>query len=190
MKKRVLQSCVIAAVVILTSTPVMAMNTQGPGWTYTEVQLSMLDLEVDALGSSSWNPTSLGLRIGHFLMRDVAIEGRLAFGVGDDSARTNDTRQTTELDHLFGVYGVAHLPMHGRISPYALAGYTSARASWEVSDPFGTQSGSESKGGFSWGAGVGLKLEPQFSVNFEYIQYLKGSDYDLSAVSIGANFQF
>jgi len=183
MRNQVLRKLVFLGIAALVSTP--AAGTEA-GSTYAGGQFAMLDYDVD--GVSSFNPTGLIGRVGHFVADYVAIEGRVGFGLSDDSITVQGVRVTGELENLFGAYVVGHLPIEGAFSPYGLLGFTSAKARLELPD-FGI-SETDTDSGFTWGLGVDIRVNPQVSINGEYVRYLDESEYDFSALSFGVNFWF
>ena len=183
MRNRVLRKLAFVGVAALVSTPVTGSEA---GSTYAGGQFALLDYDVDGL--SSFNPTGLVGRVGHFVVDYVAIEGRIGFGLGDDSITVQGIRVDGQLENLFGAYVVGHLPIEGAFSPYGLLGFTSAKAKLELPG-FGV-SETDTDSGFTWGLGVDIRVSQQVSVNGEYVRYLDERDYVFSALSFGVNFWF
>jgi len=184
MRNRALKQLGVFAVVALFSVPATSSEA---GSTYAGGQFALLDFD---LGFVDFEPTALVGRVGHFFVDNVAIEGRIGVGISDDSISAPGARLSVELENLFGVYLLGHLPIEGIVSPYGLIGFTSAKAKATFEDDFGRFSESDSESGFTWGLGVDVRVAQQVSLNAEYVRYLDKSDFDFSAVSLGVNYWF
>lgn len=144
----------------------------------------------DESGVDDLNPTALIGRLGHYFHENFSLEGRLGFGLSDDSLSGNGLTADFEIDSLFGFYGVGHLPINEVASVYALAGFTQGEASITVSDGTNSASESDDDSGFSYGLGAAFNVSPNAALTVEYISYLDKSDYQLTALSAGMNFTF
>lgn len=164
------------------------MSIAGPvesGKTYAGIQYSVLEFDVDGL-DENLEPDAGVVRFGHFFVNNLALEGRVGFGLGDDSQRESSGIVDAELDRLFGIYVAGHIPVGSAASIYGLVGYTDAEADFSAG-PFSV-SGSDSGGSF--GAGVDLYLGESVGLNAEYVRYLEEDDYEFSAMSAGVKFMF
>ena len=176
----------LIAVTLLSSAAAMttvAASANSAGSGYVGVLASHYTFDVSGV-SEDLNPTGLTLRGGYFLTDYIAVEGRLGTGVNDDSIGNSGV--DLELDHLFGVYAVGHIPVNEVFSFYGLLGFSYAEAT--VSSRWA--SASDDDDGFSYGAGVQVNFTPQISGQLEYVSYLSKSDYDLNAASIGLSYNF
>ncbi|UPT53240.1 hypothetical protein [Synechococcus phage Yong-L1-251] len=171
---------IAAASFALTSSAVFA-NSAGTG--YAGGMFSHYNFDVSG-ASEDLNPTGLTVRGGYFFTDNFAVEGRLGTGLNDDNISGTDV--DIELDQLFGVYAVGHLPVNDVFSFYGLLGFSYVEAT--VSDRF--FSVSDDDDGFSYGAGIQVNFTPQVSGNVEYVAYLDKSDYNLTAASIGLSYNF
>lgn len=174
---------------------VMAQSTAGytQGTTYYGAQISQFDYEetIDvgvARGTASAKPPVFVARIGHFLSDYVAIEGRLGTSLNDDSIEFADidTGAKLEVDHIAGVYGVGHLPLGQSASLFAVLGYTNIEGTFSAEGESWTNDDS----GISYGGGIQTLFTPNVSASVEYMSYLNKSDYDVKAISVGANYHF
>lgn len=150
------------------------------------VGLQAAQLMYDESGIDEVSPTVLIGRFGHHYSRFMSLEGRVGFGIEDDSVTESGTKISLEIEHLVGLYGVGHLPF-GRIGAlYALAGVSDIGLKASA----GQLSDHKSDSGFSYGLGLELNLGRRASLTVEYTSYLNTSDYDITAVSAGANVKF
>lgn len=123
------------------------------GSSYGGVSFSQLTYDEDGV-SDDPKLTALTGRFGYFVANQIAIEGRLGFGLSDDTVTVNDFGQTVdvdfEIDRLFGIYAVGHLPLSNTASLYAVLGFTDIKATFSAEGL--SFSGTDS--GFSYGAGA------------------------------------
>lgn len=173
MKAKYLISAVAATLI---STPVFATDA-GEG--YVGGQFSRTTYEESGVDVS---PTAIIGRLGYFVVDNFAVEGRLGFGVGDDSAFGADF----EIDSIAGLYGVGHLPLGDVASVYAIAGFSRGEAT--ASGPGGSISADDTD--FSYGVGLQAKFAPTLSGHVEYMSYLDKSDYEITAIGLGLNYHF
>ncbi|MCS2608687.1 porin family protein [Halomonas dongshanensis] len=192
--------CATSIAALLTSAQAIAQSTAGytQGTTYYGAQVSQFDYEqsIDlgfTQGTATAKPPVFIARIGHFLSDYVAIEGRLGTSLNDDSVEFNaagigdiDNEYKVEVDHIAGVYGVGHLPLGQSASLFAVLGYTSAEATLSG---YGTSETSDDSG-ISYGGGIQALFTPNVSASVEYMSYLNKSEYDVKAISVGANYHF
>lgn len=166
----------------LVSTPVFAASA---GESYVGGQFARANY--DESGVPDVNPTAFVGRLGHFVVDNFAVEGRLGFGLSDDSVTLGGITADFEIDSLAGLYGVGHLPLGNVASVYALAGFTRGEATVTVP---GFVSESDDDTDFSYGVGVQAKFTPALSGHVEYMSYLDTSDYEITAVGVGLNYHF
>jgi len=178
--KKHLATAIAAASFALVSSSAFA-NSAGTG--YVGGLLSHYSYDESGV-SETLNPTGITVRGGYFLVDNFALEARLGTGLSDDSV--NGLPVDLELDQLFGVYAVGHLPVNNAFSFYGILGFSYAEAT--VSAPGVSVTADDD--GFSFGAGVQVNFTPQVSGQLEYVSYLNKSDYDLNAASIGLSYNF
>lgn len=181
--------------VSLVALPLFFMSTTASadplskGSGYLGGQYSLLTYSEDGINEDA-EPTAFTGRIGHFIADRVALESRIGAGLGDDEVRVNtyagSVDVNVELDSLFGIYAVGHIPLAPSASIYGLIGFTSIEATFSA----GGYSASMSDSGLSYGFGAEFYPNQKFSMNVEYAQYLNETGYNLSAVNIGGSFHF
>ena len=164
--------------------PMPQALTQGKG--YIGANYTELTYDQDGMAKDP-EPTVLVGRLGYFIIDQIAVEGRLGFGLSDDTIQVDtngSTKVEFEIDRLSGVYLLTHLPISNGLSFYGLVGYTKAKIT-----PRGYAL-SDTENGFSYGFGAELHSSDQFGLNIEYTQYLDEKGYDLSGISLGAKIYF
>ncbi len=126
-------------------------------------------------------PTALIARYGQFLNNWFAIEGRIGFGLEDDSLEVGSLDIDVKVEHIIGLYGVFHTGSISIASLYGIVGYTQI-------DLEGSAHGitiDENANGLSYGLGVNIG-----SLSIEYMDYIEDDYYDVTAISLGYIFRF
>lgn len=161
---------------------------------YGGIQYAITDFSFEGV-SEDFSPTGLIGRAGSNMNQYVSIEGRLGFGLSDDTVTATDGVTTAsisiELDTLIGIYGVGHVPLGKSSSIYALLGLTRVDATASASlTGFGSASESDDETDLSYGIGADIGILYNLWVNVEYVQYIDKSDFDVSAIALGLKFGF
>ena len=155
------------------------MHAAQEGSKYAGLQYALVTYEED--GFDDVEPTALVGRIGQFTSDNFAIEGRLGFGLQDDTIDVGPFDLDLEVNSLFGVYGVLQSSPSNGISVYGILGFS--RVELEAT-ALGV-SVSDDDTGLSYGFGLNLK-----GFNVEYMSYLDEDDYQISALSLGFVAEF
>lgn len=174
-----------APLLALLLAPGAAAASWEPGATHLTLQYAGLDYALGATSESA-RPSATVVRVGHQLSERFGVQGRLGLrGGGGDAAGAVDggaeETLTVRLDRLAGLYASARIGRRDRVSGYALAGYTDARAG-----AAGVQAtASEAARGPSVGVGLDYAFDPDYRVNLEYMHYIDRGEVRLSALGIG-----
>ena len=168
-------------------------------------------LTVSPEGGSDLDLSALGVRGGYYFNKYFSVEGRLAFGVGDDSQNLGTVtdpvfgpislEETVELDYSIGVYAVGHIPLTEQFQLYGLVGFTQH----EITDTVcGTAinlgiteclSDSFDDSDLSFGVGAEFDMTKNLSLGVEYVSYftdgdIEGLKYDTDGLGITLNYIF
>jgi opacity protein-like surface antigen len=138
-------------------------------------------LEIDGVSGDA-NPTALFIRGGYQFNPYIAAEARL--GTGLDSDKFHDIK--TEIEDFIGVYAKAGLPTTIGLYPYVALGYTKG----ELKASGRGFSSKDDESDVSLGIGVDYAFDRNFSIGLEYMKYIDTSDYEVSGLSLGANYRF
>lgn len=144
-------------------------------------------------GFSTAHPIAATFKLGNHLASNLAVEGRLAVGLTDDSASgCVDTgagivcgTADIEVDYYYGAYFKALLPA-GVVLPYAILGFTKA----ELTASAGGQSVSGDDSDVSFGVGIDFAPGGPTGFNVEIMRLLDGPGFDVTALSAGVVFRF
>lgn len=133
------------------------------------------------IGSNGYDLSSIVLRGGMRLSDHVAVEGRFAFGLGDDINLILGSPVKLELNHLYGVYVMGILPLTDTAEAYGIVGYTDGELT--ATGPGGTVVIGDDD--ISFGIGGQVEVANDVKVTFEYMQYFNEATYDVEAITVG-----
>ena len=163
---------------VLAATPAFAL---GPLYLGANYMMTTVDINEVSL-PDEYSLDAVTLLAGFYLIDILAVEARVGFGAGSDTANSVNS----EIDNTYGVYARAELPI-GIFRPYVIAGLTSSEFS---SDAFSSQDDSD----LSYGAGLDLKLTDHFGLNAEYMllgEYeFSSTKVDVESLSLGLKLYF
>ncbi len=137
-----------------------------------------------------FNPTALVFRGGYKLNKNFALEGRFGFGLSSDSQIVSGINLDLEVDTIYGAYGIGYMPVSDKVDVYGILGVTQGKLSATASLGSISASVTGDDSDISYGVGADFNVSNQVAINIEYMSYFSKSDFDASALSIGANFNF
>jgi len=161
-------------------------------------------LTVSPEGGPDLDLSALGVRGGYYFNKYFSVEGRLAFGVGDDSVSEvidigfgpETATLTFDLDYSLGVYAVGHIPLTEQFQLYGLVGFTKHEITVDASIPsLGSDSESFDDNDLSFGVGAEFDMTKNLSLGVEYVSYFTDGDidglkYDTDGLGITVNYIF
>lgn len=147
----------------------------------------------DESGYPNANPTALGIRGGMYFVPNVAVEGRFALGLSDDTVRvfvpgTGYVDIDLKLENAISLFVKADLPVAPTAKLYGLIGFTQAETKAKARGYPVSVSNSDS--GLSYGVGVEVGVNNGIYIGAEYIMYINESDYDYTGINIGVTRVF
>ncbi len=175
-------SALVGALVLFGSQITLAEEAGG----YLGAQYAQTTYEQSGSGfDGEADPKAIVFVGGYKFNENVALEGRVGFGSGDDQYTTGTN---IELDKLISVLG--KFSLGGSVSPYLLVGFSDVEFD---SNNTGTAEGN----GVSFGAGIDINVSENTTIGLEYISYVDddddangGGSAEATAVSLGVNFHF
>ncbi|EKF74734.1 hypothetical protein A11A3_06918 [Alcanivorax hongdengensis A-11-3] len=150
---------------------------------YVGLMYNALNQETDG---DDFEPSALQARFGLQFTPNVAVEGRLGYGIDSDEM------SSVEIDPkwLVGAYLKLGLDKSLPVSPYLLAGHSSAQADIKVSGLLGSSTEERTASDPSYGAGVDFNLAPQHAINVEWLMLDDDDGYDLTTINVGYVHRF
>ena len=148
------------------------------GQNYFGIQYALTEVDPKDSGLDEFEPTALGLKVGHFTTNNVAIEGRLGIGLQDDDQSVGPFDIEFEIDRLIGLYAVFQTSGSGTTDFYGIVGFSEVEGSISIDGFSGSESEDES--GLSYGFGVNIG-----GFNAEYMVYLDEDDVEVTAIGLG-----
>jgi outer membrane immunogenic protein len=173
----------VTTAALMLSNSVYAGNA---GSRYGGIQYAITTYSEDGV-SEEPKPTALIGLVGANITDRFAVEGRLGFGLQDDTVSVSGADVSTDIDSLIGVYGIGHINLGGGSSVYGLLGVSRAELTFSYPDNPVLESKSDNKTGLSFGIGADIPVSNYVALNIEFVQYLM-SGFDLSAFSFGVKF--
>jgi len=194
--KHVLLGCALAAL----SANTMAADKTGSS--YVGAEYTMLTVSPEFL--PDLDLSALGVRGGYYFNKYFSVEGRLAFGVGDDSISEivdigfgpETATLKFNLEYALGVYAVGHIPLTEQFQLYGLVGLTQASVKVDAAIPsLGSDSNSYDDNSLSYGVGAEFDMTKNLSLGVEYVSYISDGDieglsYDSDGLGITLNYLF
>lgn len=156
---------------------------------YFQLGGSALNIEADP-GALDADVFTLHGGLGYQFNQFFAAEGRIGFGIADDTVSANTTAGVQEVDvelnNYIGVYGKAGVPVGSFAWPYVAFGYT--RGELEVSSPAGSFDDSDSD--VSFGAGADFDLSAGSKLGLEYMRFYDEDGTTLDGFSLNYKSMF
>lgn len=170
---------------LLLSTSAFAANATG---NYAGVQYGMATYS--ETGFPDLSPSVLFLRAGHKMSKNLAIEGRIGFGIASDSTIISGINLDLKVDSLLSAFAVGSVPVSRNVDVYGLLGLTSGKLTATASSGGLSASASTTESDLSYGFGVNISSSKDMSWNAEYVSYINKSAWSISTLSVGVNFAF
>ena len=164
----------------LVSGSALAANPQKA---YVGAQYAMITYSES--GVPNYNPAALVIRGGYNFSKYLGVEGRIGFGISDDTQNVSGFDVKLEVDNIYGAYAVGRLPLAKSFDLYGVAGFTSGSLTASAAGI----SVSETENDLSLGIGAEFFLQ-NVSFSLEYMSYMRKSNFDVSAFGLGVNYNF
>lgn len=129
-------------------------------------------------GSRDFDTPTLNLALGNIFNPNFAIEGRLGFGVDDDT----DNGIKAEIEDYFAIYAKPMLPLSDVLTLYGLLGIAETTIDTNVGD--------DDDDDISYGIGLSAKTRQGFDLFAEYITLYDDDNVEVSGFNLGANMRF
>ncbi len=175
----------IGAVILVASIAGNVYSAEGDS--YLGIQYGIVT--VSESGFPDFEPTALVGRYGKFTSDNIAVEGRLGFGLSDDTQDIGiGVDADIEIDHILGVYGAYYFgTSSSKVRAYGILGFTQGELT--ISAP-GFGSVSEDDSDISFGLGVNFAIGENGVINLEYMDYMEIEGTDITAIALGYNAAF
>lgn len=161
---------------ILFSSPATAFTL------YADLDYMYHDIDV---GGTELNPSSVSLKLGVPVTKNVAVEVVYASGIEDDKVNA----LTLEVNEIVGAYFRFHSTMYGRgTHVYLLAG----QAYTTITTTINNVENEEDFEDFSWaiGAEEESRAIKKFYYTFEYNRYYDDDSLNVTGISLGIKYEF
>lgn len=142
----------------------------------------------DESGLSSASPTALKLEYGRYVTDSIAIEGHVAFGLGEDTISFQGFDIDIEMKQAISIFVKGDLNLSENVNLYGLVGLTKGKLKATI--PAFNESFTENDSGLSYGVGIESETASGLIFSAEYIMYLSEDDYDYSGFNLGIAKKF
>ncbi|MDX1803784.1 MAG: porin family protein [Alcanivorax sp.] len=177
MKKALLASGLLAM-----SLPALAQGIyQQDG--YVGLQYNMLNQET---AGNDIKPGAFQTRFGLQFTPNVALEGRLGYGLQDDQV----DGLTIDPKWVVGAYVKLGLDKSLPVSPYLLAGHSTVTADVTQSGLLFDRTQETTQSDISYGGGVDINLNKASAINVEWLKLDEIDNYDLTTINVGYMVRF
>ena len=133
------------------------------------------------LGAPDVDFTALSLIAGQSINGSLDAEVRMGFGTDDETLTLDGVDIAFGIDKFMGVYLKYASESSGTVSPYAILGYTHAKAEGSA---LGV-SASASESDLSFGVGVDFGMGEETFLNIEYMNFIDTSTITADGISVG-----
>jgi opacity protein-like surface antigen len=188
MKNKLVNSVLISILLFVSGLGVVAAQDKN----YIGIQYSDGYYSEDTL-SKNFSPSAYLIRVGRYFGPAFSIEGRLGRGHEKDTKFLPEIGGgldiSFELDSIMGIYGRGQVDLGDLVSVYGILGASEVEAKVGALG-FPAVDSTDTKSGFSYGAGLDVHIGKRVLINLEYINYLDKDHYDFDAIGLGVGFSF
>jgi opacity protein-like surface antigen len=175
----------ILALVTMTAAAAANAQTYGEiGYTATTYKENSNNIGIKA------SPAAVRGIIGHELNPNLAIEGLVAFGLGDATVKVNGQSMSTiklEIDNAIGIYLKPKTKLNDNVEVFGRVGFSRVKGTVSAAG-YGSESGTDN--GFSYGAGLSYAINPGTSLTADYMSYLNKDGAKVNGFTFGVGFKF
>jgi len=131
---------------------------------------------------------NLNLTLGYNFNRWVSLETRIGLGIFSDNFLPNEPVELS-IDKQYGIYSLFYITDElERLSPYLMLGYTITKAELEFTDT--GVSFSKTEKDLSYGVGLDVELNEEFSFGVEFSQLIKANTFEIRSINIDITRKF
>ncbi len=175
---------------IAAAVAVASMSSQAQ--VYGELGVTFTNVEVDMGGGymAESSPTALRAILGYEINKNLALEGMLGFGLGDDSITVSGYGSTSakmKVDTVYGFYVKPKIELAPRFELFGRFGFADVSVKTSLSG-YGSETGSDS--GVSYGVGATYHFDKKLSLSADYMNYLDKDGVTATGFTIGLGMKF
>lgn len=142
----------------------------------------------DASDSLKFSPAGVAGVIGYQLLPNIAVEGLVGLGAGEDKIKVNGEKTEIKghLNNTVGLFFKPSIALSDRIDLFARVGWV--RAELELSmDGFSlTESGSD----VAYGIGANFNLSKTSYIQANWMNYFKKDGFKIDGINVAYGFRF
>ena len=188
MKNKLINSVLISILLFASEFGMVAAQDKN----YIGVQYSDGYYSEDTL-SKNFSPSAYLIRVGRYFSPAFSVEARLGREHEKDTKFLPEIGGgldvSFELDSIMGIYGRGQVYLGDLVSVYGILGASEVEATVGARG-FPATNSTDTKSGFSYGAGFDVHIGEKMVINLEYINYLDKDHYDFDAIGLGVGISF
>ena len=184
----ILRRFIAIACIILSSGLSKNIYSAQQGESYAGIQYAMLSYTES--GFPDIEPTVLVGHYGYFIYNYIALEGRLGFGLAEDSAKLSSYTFNVDVSYIYGAYITGHYPTSGKLDIYGLAGINMIDLTHTSTATGSTNTTSDAGASYAFGLGMNYHAYNNLGLNLEFARYYSVDEVIIDALSFGFSVRF
>lgn len=156
---------------------------------YAEIGYTQFNAkESDSLDSLKFSPAGVAGVIGYQLLPNIAVEGMVGLGAGEDKIKVNGERTEVKghINNALGLFFKPSIAVSDRIDLFARVGWV--RAELELSTP--GFSVTDSGSGVAYGIGANFSLSKTSYIQANWMNYYKKDGFKIDGINVAYGFRF
>jgi len=157
---------------------------------YGEVGYTAVKYEQNSFGDNvKSSPSAVRGVLGFEINPNLAIEGMVGLGLGDDKITVNGVsypHTKLAIDSMLGLYVKPKFMLGPDLEGFVRLGFAQLKG---TATEYG-QKYSETESSFSYGLGFSYALNPKTSLNVDYMSYLDKNDTKVDGFTFGVGYKF
>ena len=184
------------ALVLVAATSVQAQPKRGSMGMYGELAVSPIKLDLDdgAQSKAGYNVNSLRAIFGQQFHPNLAVEGMLGLGLGDDTKTVVvdgvSAKSSVKMNHFMGVYLRANTQLTPDLEVFGRAGFARMNMRSTVVAGNMSEKTNFSDNSFSYGVGMNFNLNKTSYLGLDVMRYNTDGKSKVQGVALTAGYRF
>jgi hypothetical protein len=154
--------------------------------TYFEAGYSSNTIKDETGFLGSFNNGALKLTLGSEVTQNLAIEGSIGTGMGDDTNVVQGVPVTVQTKEFFSLYARPFIKLSDPLEVFARAGYFRGKINASANGV----STNETQGDFSYGGGLAFNVSPASAIVIDYMMYFDKDNTRVTGFGFGYRQRF
>jgi hypothetical protein len=154
---------------------------------YVQISYGVNTIKDETGTIGSYDNSSIAITLGKEISNNIAVEGVLGSGVGDDSNTVQGRRVTVKTKEFFGLYLRPFVKLNDQFELFGRAGYFRTKIHAAIQ---GGATVSDSDGDVSYGLGAALSLSKTSAIVLDFTHYYDKDDTQVRGFGISYRHRF